>query len=435
MKKIIIVLFLSTTFYSFAQNTIGVTTTDVNVRWKASLRSKIIKTFSKGTEVVLLQTKGSWSFIKDPTNNKKGWVSSKYIQTNIRVVTKNANVRSSAGGKILKKIAKGKKVILLQEKGSWCFVKDISNNKKGWVHSSLLSTSNTTSLAVSPSKPTISNTVTTAPNSVPNCDYRITTPSNGDTDVQFNPTLISWVSATGSPEGYYISIGSNEKGDNILNNINIGNVTSYSTLDLKPNTKYNLSLLPFNSFGLAKDCNGLFSFTTGAGGKKPMSDNSSNQIIKDRLRKMGVFNKWLNFNKNMPSRIYVSNIDTFLKTVKSYMGVPYRYGGVSKSGIDCSGLIFKGLQSVGYSGQRLNAQSIAKSGQLIAQKTALKKGDLVCFTNTTGANKLVHHIGTYVGNDEFIHAPSSGKSVKKGNINDPYYWGNKFIFGVRLTKN
>ena len=433
MKKFILLLVLISTFSSLAQNALGVISSDVNVRWKPSSSSGIIKVFPKGTEVVLLQTKGSWSFIQDPRNNKKGWVSSKLIQTNIKVVSKKANVRSSPGGKILKKISKGQKVIVLQEKGNWNFIKDISNNKKGWVHNSLLSATSSTSNAVSVSNPSINSGVSKVSKSVPNCDYVITSPTNGDKNVNIKPTLINWVAATESPDGYYLSLGSNTRGNNILNNINIGNVNSYSALELKPNTSYTLSLIPFNSIGLAA-CEGLFTFTTGSGKTTPVNNDSANQVIEARLRDMGILLKWRNFNKNKISKFKVTDINTFFNTVKSFMGVQYRYGGTNRSGIDCSGLVYRGLKSVGYTGERLNAESVAKLGTLIAKKKHLKKGDLICFTNTTGANKLVQHIGVYSGNNKFTHA-SSSRGVIESNINDPFYWSDKFIFGVRLTDN
>ena len=145
---------------------------------------------------------------------------------------------------------------------------------------------------------------------------------------------------------------------------------------------------------------------------------------------MGVKWKWDAFKRNKKSKIKVNDVNDFISEVNSYVGVPYRMSGTTRAGIDCSGLIWKGLRATGYNGERLNAQSLAQSGRLIADKTSLQVGDLVCFTNTRGINELVHHIGIYVGNKKFLHA-SSSKGVIKSDINDPFYWGNKFIFGIR----
>ncbi len=323
MKNILIIIILFASIsYSSAQDITGVVTTNVNVRWEPSTSSGVIKVFDKGKDVVILDTKGSWSLIKDPTNNKKGWVSSKFIQTNIGYITQNANVRNNPAGKILKQINKGKKVIVLKEKEKWAFIKDISNNKKGWVHKSLLS---------------------------------------------FNKTYITNSSSSSSPS---------------------------KTSHLNSNT-------------------------------------GSISIIESRMYKMGLHEKWKQFYKNMPPRFIVSNINTFINTVESYIDVPYKFGGNSRSGIDCSGLVFIGLKSVGYSGSRLNAESAAKLGRFIGKKSSLKRGDLVFFKTSS---RLVSHVGVYTGNGKFIHSPSSGGKVSTANVDDPYYFGDRFLFGVRLTK-
>ena len=431
MKKKLFLLFLFVSCLSFSQS-YGVISTELNSR--KSPGGEILRIIKKGQIVELFQSEGKWVFVNDISVNKKGWVSYRFIKKNIGILKTDANSRKSPGGQILRVIKKGQIVELFQSEGKWVFVNDISVNKKGWVSSSLLSGR--------PIKNIIKyedvNQITIS--EPPNCDYNIISPTNGEKDVKINPTTIKWTHATGSPTGYYFSLskisGGNilyikNKDGVILNNLNIGLVRSFTVSNLEPNTQYFIGLIPYNQKGKADDCDGLFSFTTGEG--KNNNIDKSEKIIERRLTEMGILWKWKNFKQNKRDRIYISDIDSFIEIVNSYMGVPYRYNGISRNGIDCSGLIYRGLQGVGYKGERLNAQMWAQSGRLIANKSSLRKGDLVCFTNTTGANKLVQHIAIYVGNNKFLHAPSSGKKVSLADINDPYYWGNKFIFGVRLN--
>lgn len=102
----------------------------------------------------------------------------------------------------------------------------------------------------------------------------------------------------------------------------------------------------------------------------------------------------------------------------SLKGTPYRYGGTSPdNGFDCSGFVghvFK--HSLGKSLPR-SSDDISRVG--VAQKSAmLRPGDLV-FYNTL--NRTFSHVGIYVGNGQFIHSPSSGKTVSIVNMNEPYW--------------
>ena len=431
MKKKLFIFFLFVSYLCFSQS-YGIITTDLNSR--KSPGGEKLRVIKKGQTVEILQTEGSWIFVKDLSVNKKGWVSGKYILKNIGVLKTDANSRKSPGGKKLRVIRKGQIVELIQRKGNWVFVRDISVNKKGWVSLSLISQNSNV-----PVKDDTENNIIDISNP-PNCDYNIISPNNGEKGVEMNPTTIKWTHATGSPSGYYFSIAKilngnviyiKNKNGTLIKDLDVGLVRSFSISNLESNTQYFIGLIPYNDNGKADDCDGLFSFTTGE--RKNNNIDTSEKIIERRLTEMGILWKWRNFKQNKRDRIYISNIDGFLEIVNSYMGVPYRYNGTSKNGIDCSGLIYKGLQGVGYRGERLNAQMWAQSGRLIANKSSLRKGDLVCFTNTTGSNKLVQHIAIYVGNNKFLHAPSSGKRVSLSDINDRYYWGKKFIFGVRLN--
>ena len=431
MIKKLFTLFLFISYLSFSQS-LGLIKTDLNSR--KSPGGEKLRIVKKGQIVEIIQSKGSWSFVNDISVNKKGWVSKKYIIKNIAILKTDANSRKSPGGKKLRVIKKGQIVEIIKSKGSWSFVNDLSADKKGWVSTSLLSKNRNF-------KKIKNNDKTVVVSNVPNCDYRITSPNNGERNVKTNPTIIKWTHATGSPKGYYFSIAkiSNDKfvyvknkNGLLINKLDIGFVSSFSISKLEANTQYFIGLIPYNNKGEAEDCDGFFSFTTGSQTNNNSID--SEKIIEKRLTNMGILWKWKNFKQNKRDRIYISDIGKFINTVNSYKGVPYTFSGTSRNGIDCSGLIYRGLQSVGYTGERLNAQMWAQSGGLISNKNSLRVGDLVAFTNTIrGKRELIHHIGIYVGNNQFLHS-SSSKGVIFSDINDPFYWGDKFIFGVRLTR-
>ncbi|WP_107687485.1 C40 family peptidase [Neisseria wadsworthii] len=99
------------------------------------------------------------------------------------------------------------------------------------------------------------------------------------------------------------------------------------------------------------------------------------------------------------------------------VGTPYRWGGTTDTGFDCSGMIqylYKNALNVNI--PRTSRQMAAASRSINPKK--LKSGDLVFF-NTSGRG--ISHVGLYIGNNQFIHAPSSGSVVRTESLDKPYY--------------
>ena len=93
-----------------------------------------------------------------------------------------------------------------------------------------------------------------------------------------------------------------------------------------------------------------------------------------------------------------------ISAAESYLGTPYRYGGLDSRGLDCSGLVFVSFRdSLKITAPR-TAESIFQWTERIRDED-LKPGDLVFFI-TSG--RRISHVGIYTGNGRFIHSQSSG---------------------------
>jgi cell wall-associated NlpC family hydrolase len=109
----------------------------------------------------------------------------------------------------------------------------------------------------------------------------------------------------------------------------------------------------------------------------------------------------------------------------TFIGVPYVYGGASPStGFDCSGLTQYVYNHFGYTICRTTQY---KEGVPV-ERDELLPGDLVFF-NTTGYG--IGHVGMYVGDNQFIHAPSPGKTVCITRMDSSYY-NSRFVCAVRI---
>ena len=116
-----------------------------------------------------------------------------------------------------------------------------------------------------------------------------------------------------------------------------------------------------------------------------------------------------------------------ISIAKAQLGKPYRFGGTSPTkGFDCSGLINFSFKKAGLAVPRTTKQLYRASSPI--SRRHLKTGDLVFFKIN---RRKVSHVGLYLGNNRFIHAPSSGKYVNIANLNDKY-WRQRFVRGGRI---
>ncbi len=116
---------------------------------------------------------------------------------------------------------------------------------------------------------------------------------------------------------------------------------------------------------------------------------------------------------------------SLVKVAMGFLGTPYRLGGCSVKGIDCSGLVKKTYQRLNIDLPR-TAFEQSQVG-LRVKRSELVIGDLLFF-NT---RRRLGHVGIYIGNNRFIHASSCKRGVHVDNLNVPYF-DKRFAGAVRL---
>lgn len=139
------------------------------------------------------------------------------------------------------------------------------------------------------------------------------------------------------------------------------------------------------------------------------------QLEKDRQKQEGLLGKWRSPDERQ----------LFVKVATGFLGAPYRLGGSSLKGIDCSAFVRKIYQIFDIDLPR-NARAQSKIGISI-DREELVVGDLVFFRT----RRPLGHVGIYIGNNEFVHASSTRKVVRIDSMDTPYFQ-KRFQRAVRI---
>lgn len=111
-----------------------------------------------------------------------------------------------------------------------------------------------------------------------------------------------------------------------------------------------------------------------------------------------------------------SPADVAAASAQRMVGKPYRYGGTTPAGFDCSGLVLFSYRQAGVSLPRDTQQQRRATKRV--KLAELKRGDLLFFDQE---GRKASHVGIYLGGRRFVHAPSSGKAVRNDTLDNPYW--------------
>lgn len=117
-----------------------------------------------------------------------------------------------------------------------------------------------------------------------------------------------------------------------------------------------------------------------------------------------------------PAQIISQAPQKIILTARSALGTPYNYGGTSLNGFDCSGLTSYAYNSAGISIPRRSIDQFQHAIKVPLH--SLQTGDLLFFRLNP---PKVSHVAIYDSNGRFIHAPSAGKRVSYGSLDNPYW--------------
>ncbi|HOK40121.1 MAG TPA: NlpC/P60 family protein [bacterium] len=126
----------------------------------------------------------------------------------------------------------------------------------------------------------------------------------------------------------------------------------------------------------------------------------------------------------IPKKVKKTKLEKkILKMSKKFLKVKYNYGGESKRGIDCSGLVYVVFNKLGINLPRRAEEQVNYGEEIIDENYRI--GDLIFFKNKE--DDRINHVGIYIGDNKMVHASSKKRRVIISDINEDYYKENFYI--------
>ena len=443
----------------------------LNVRVKPSADSSLVFTLKNGTEINVLAQDNATSWYKVSYNGKEGYASNRYIEiigdmSTKYTVTADINLRKEASwsGEIITIAKKGSTLDVISISGAWAKVN--YNNTVCYAPSSYLEKAGSGSTTTTPSQPSTPSTPSqpSTPEITKSTIATVTTDglniragggmsysilakankgdivlikenknSNGWYKVELTSGIVGWCYEDyleNFREGTLPSNPSN--GNNSNNNGSVvgsvvvsGQIATVNTDDLNIRTGMD-TIYPI----LAKVNTGdkvLIKEKDSSGWYKVQLSNGvigwCNSVYLKDIKEGSITVTSNGSSQSTPEEL----INKVISVARQQIGKPYKYGANGPGSFDCSGLmeyIFKNGANITLP---RNSKAQAGVGKAVS-KSNLQPGDLIFF-NTSGSG--ISHVGIYIGNDEMIHAPSSGKTISIVKITQSY-WASRYVSARRI---
>jgi peptidoglycan endopeptidase LytE len=168
---------------------------------------------------------------------------------------------------------------------------------------------------------------------------------------------------------------------------------------------------------LPKDESRLDEETEELGDREEIAGGSQTEGEKGESVASATLGKWSNPEER----------NLFVKVVKTFLGVPYKLGGSTLRGIDCSAFVKKIYEIFNIELPRTTREQFSVGKKV--EKDQLEEGDLVFFKRRGNSA----HVGIYIGDNQFVHASSYNRQVKIDYLDTPYY-SKRFLRGVRVKE-